>query len=160
MSFEEEIIFTPKKLYKFLHLCGFLICLAALISYIADRQFDCWNILIIIFLLIGSLCYLNLFYYDIKRKIIITPLEIHSILTPIFWVGKSRKKNPYKILWTDLETLKVISDPVFKNFKTFYIFDNKNDFIHFQHPHIENCLKLVEFIENKTGKKFENITHI
>ena len=147
----EELICRPRKFYKFIFLSLAIMCLIGLVTYLfIDIPVSNFYYVFIILMVIGIISYIWLFIYDIKRQIIVSPKSIENIraFSPFFSMNRALRR----IFWKDIKILKLYKTPFVQEY---FVITERGNFIHFVLPYMENGKELAEYIEKKTGKKFE-----
>jgi len=155
-----EIYGTNKKPVIISTAVFILIISGSTISRGRDKIFNpssAWDYIEITLLVLFTMFFINLFFYVLKRKIILSSEEISSIEIPLFILFNYSNKIASKILWEDMEKLEIRTDVVTGKMKFFYIIGKGGKFIAFSPKAIENSNRLIACIEEKTGKKFMEI---
>lgn len=147
----DELVFRPRKFYKFIFIGLALMCLIGLVTYLFIN-IPVTNLYYIFIALMsfGMLIYIWLFIYDLKRQISVSQKSIENIriFSPFFSMNRALRR----IFWKDIKILKLYKTPFVQEY---FVITERGNFVHFTLPYIENGKELVEYIEKKTGKKFE-----
>lgn len=155
MSEGKEKIFRLKSIYSIFALSGFIIIL---ICFIGLFMLTLWggvlNYIDMGKILAGAFIYLIFYFHYARLKIIVTAEAIQNVqfLPSPFSAGNKLAK---KILWKDVKELKIKKE--FTGGGYYYVKDENGRFIFFWTRVLENSSELIDYIENKTGKKFEPV---
>ena len=105
----------------------------------------------VIFLL--TLAFLNIFLYNLKKKIIVSDEGIRSIEIPVSPSFLYGKKTDLKINWDEIKILSFRKGFLLRS-NIHYVISKNRSVIAFTPVSLENGKELVSCIEERTGRKF------